>query len=154
MQKKSPGGLTPELSSIQKIVFENQVRSGLRRSLAFFPGHDDIAGSFVTEGFDGSILVEILGTISYDGYLLSSCFFTFLDGDRFEAWQCTERRTDVLFTPTSRYAGHAGNICDVLSHCHWGKSKNRQRHGCDKFFHGIDSWCRAKYSHGTTVVYG
>jgi hypothetical protein len=64
-----------------KIVFETSVSSGFGRSFAFFPGYDDVASCFVTEGFDGGLLVEFFGTVCYDCYLLGSCFLTILDSD-------------------------------------------------------------------------
>lgn len=114
-----------------------------QESSAFFlstvdsPSLYNVLLGLLAEGLNGRLFGDFFGTISYDSYLLSSCFFALLDRDGFETWQCTERRTDVTLTSASDYAGHAGNIGDVFSHCCWSKSKNRQRHGCDKFFHSI-----------------
>jgi|GEM_PF-897600 len=125
-----------EASSILKVFSWNP--SGIRRFTCGCPSHNDIAGCFVAERLDRGFLVDFLGTVCYDSYLLGSCFFALLNSDGLEARQGAERRTDVLFASASRYAGHAGNICHVIRHCQRSKSEECQRHSCDNFLHGID----------------
>ena len=132
IRKRAP---LPKRWSPLKFLIRQEPLAILRLFTIHSPCLNDILGSFISEGLYSRLFGDFFGTVGYDSYFLGSCFFALLNIDGLETWQLGKRRTDVSFTSASDYTGHTGHVGHILSHCCGSKSKDRQRHGCDNFFH-------------------
>jgi hypothetical protein len=91
-----------------------------------FPGFDNILLSLVPKRSDGRFFGDFGAFFEGNRHELSIRFLTILYSNGFEALEAAERRTDVSFAASSRYAGHPGNIGHVG---HRGCREGHDGHG-------------------------